>query len=73
MGQDSDQIKRHIDEMREELGAHLNELEYRVKSATDWGAQLLNHPGKAMALAFGGGFLLALLRRTELRSTEPRP
>ena len=33
MGEESDQIKKHIGDMRDELGAHLNELEYRVKSA----------------------------------------
>jgi hypothetical protein len=60
MGADSDQIKKHIEDKREELGAHLNELEYRVKSATDWRAQVQKRPGPAMAIAFGGGLLLAL-------------
>ena len=40
MGEESDQIKKHIEDKRQELGAHLNELEYRVKSATDWRAQM---------------------------------
>jgi len=61
MGEESDQIKRHIDEKRDQLGAHINELEYRVKSATDWRAQVQKQPAKAMAVAFGGGLLLALL------------
>ena len=60
MGAESDQIKKHIEEKREELGAHLNELEYRVKSVSDWRAQVQKHPGPAMAVAFGGGLLLAL-------------
>jgi len=61
MGEESDQIKKHIEERRQDLGAQLNELEYRVKSATDWRAQVTKQPGKAAAVAFGGGLLLALM------------
>jgi ElaB/YqjD/DUF883 family membrane-anchored ribosome-binding protein len=61
MGAESDEIKRHIEEKREQLGAHLNELEYRVKTVTDWRAQVSKHPREAVAAAFGGGLLLALL------------
>ena len=63
MGEASDQIRKHIDEMRDKRGSHLNELEYRVKSATDWRAQVLKQPGKAVAVAFGAGLLLALMLR----------
>ena len=73
MGTESDQIKRHIDEKREELGAHLNELEYRVKSVTDWRALVLQQPGKAAALAFGGGLLLALMLPSGSRSQSQCP
>jgi ElaB/YqjD/DUF883 family membrane-anchored ribosome-binding protein len=61
MGEESDQIKKHIEEKRQELGAHLNELEYRVKSATDWRTRVREQPLKAVAAAFGGGLLLALM------------
>jgi hypothetical protein len=61
MGEESEQIKKHIEERRQELGAHLNELEYRVKSATDWRTQVRKQPGKALAAAFGGGLLLAFM------------
>jgi len=61
MGEESDQIKKQIEERRQELGAHLNELEYRVKTATDWRSQVTKQPGKAIAVAFGGGLLLALI------------
>jgi hypothetical protein len=61
MGEESDRIKRHIDEKRGDLGAHLNELEYRVKSAADWRTQVRKQPAVATALAFGGGVLLALM------------
>jgi hypothetical protein len=60
MGAQSDQIKKHIEEKRGELGAHLNELEYRVKSAADWRVQVQKRPAQAIAIAFGGGLLLAL-------------
>ena len=60
MGAQSDQIKKHIEEKRDELGAHLNELEYRVKSAADWRVHVQKRPGQAIAIAFGGGLLLAL-------------
>jgi ElaB/YqjD/DUF883 family membrane-anchored ribosome-binding protein len=61
MGEESDQIKKHIEEKRHELGTHLNELEYRVQSVTDWRMQVRHHPGTALGIAFGGGLLLALL------------
>jgi ElaB/YqjD/DUF883 family membrane-anchored ribosome-binding protein len=62
MGSETDQIKKHIDERRQELGAHLHELEYRVKSTTDWRAQVRKQPGKAAAVAFAVGLILALIR-----------
>ena len=59
MGSQSDEVKRHIEEKRGELGARLNELEYRVKSAADWHVQVRRHPWKAAAGAFAAGMLLA--------------
>jgi ElaB/YqjD/DUF883 family membrane-anchored ribosome-binding protein len=70
MGEATDQIKRHIEEKRDELGAHLNELEYRVKSAADWRAQVLKQPKKAMGIAFGGGMLLALMMSSRSSPTR---
>jgi ElaB/YqjD/DUF883 family membrane-anchored ribosome-binding protein len=61
MGPEADEIRKHIEAKRDELGAHLNELEYRVKHITDWRAQALEHPGKALGVAFGAGVLLALV------------
>ena len=61
MGAESDQIKKHIEDKREELGAHLNELEHRVKSATDWRTHVRRRPGTAVAVAFGAGLVLALM------------
>ncbi len=61
MGSESDEVKRHIEEKREELGAYLNELEYRVKSAADWHVQVQRHPWKAVAGAFAAGLVVAFV------------
>jgi hypothetical protein len=59
MGESSDEIERHIREIRHDLGNNLNELEYKVKSAFDWRAQFEERPGTMLALAFAGGVLLS--------------
>lgn len=57
----SDDIRRHIEQTRSSLGTDLDELETRVRSVTDWRARFRERPGSLMALAFGGGLLLAML------------
>lgn len=59
MGQTASQIENHIEDTRGELGSNLRELEYKVKSATDWHHQFENRPALFLGLAFGGGALLA--------------
>jgi hypothetical protein len=61
MGETSDQIERHIQETRHALSDNVNELEVRVKTALDWRAQFEEHPGRLLAVAFGGGALLSML------------
>jgi hypothetical protein len=61
MGEEADRIKKHIEAKRYDLSAHLNELEYRVKNAADWRAQVMRRPAAAAAVAFIGGLLLALI------------
>ena len=39
MGETSDQIERHIQETRNDLGDNFGELEDKVKTAVDWRAQ----------------------------------
>jgi len=61
VGEESDEIKKQIEERRAELGRHLNELEYRVKSATDVRAKFEENPVPMLGAAFGAGLLLALI------------
>jgi len=48
----------HIESQRDQLGRNLNELESRVKSATDWRVQFNKNPMLMMGVALGGGMLL---------------
>jgi hypothetical protein len=61
MGETSNQIERHIQETRNDLGDNFSELEHKVKTAVDWRAQFEERPVTMMALAFGGGLLLSAL------------
>jgi hypothetical protein len=61
MGETSDQIERHIQETRNDLGDNFSELEDKVKTAVDWRAQFEQRPGTMLALAFGGGIVLSAL------------
>lgn len=76
MGETSDQIERHIQETRNNLGDNFNELEEKVKTAVDWRAQFEERPGTMLAVAFGGGVLLSALlpslRSTRRRTSEAR-
>lgn len=59
MGQTSDQIESQIETRREDLRSNFVELENKVKSATDWRHQFRNNTGTLLAIAFGGGVVLA--------------
>lgn len=59
MGQRTDQIENQIENKREDLKSNLQELETRVKTATDWRHYFVEHTGTMIAAAFGGGVLLA--------------
>ena len=76
MGETSDQIERHIQETRNDLGDNFSALEEKVKTAVDWRAQFEERPVTMMALAFGGGVLLSALlptvRPSRRRSSEGR-
>jgi len=54
-----EQIEDHIRSTRRELGSNLQELEHRVKDATDWRVQFDRHPGVMLGIAFAGGLLLS--------------
>jgi hypothetical protein len=83
MGQRTDQIENQIENKREDLKSNLQELETRVKTATDWRHYFAEHTGTMIAAAFGGGVLLAAMvggrgdraSRSEVAgsSESPRP
>ena len=73
MGARSDQIKEHIEATRSELGNNLNELENRVKRATDWRRQFQENPMTVLTVAFGGGVLLSSMLGGSKRSYSSSP
>lgn len=64
MGQTASQIENDIENKRMHLGRNLQELEGRVKSATDWRQQFQGRPMLFLGAAFGGGLLLAAITRS---------
>jgi len=72
MDEKPDEIMNHIDSQRQELGRNLNELESRVKGATDWRMQFDKNPMLMMGVALGGGLLLGTMvggKRSSSRSS----
>ena len=61
MAESSDELARHIEDIRHDLKEDFSELEDKVKSTMDWRTQFEEHPGTMIALAFGGGVLLSAL------------
>ena len=59
MGETTDQIAAHIESTRAHLGANLEELEGKVRSATDWRQHFEKNPMTLIGVAFGGGVVLA--------------
>jgi hypothetical protein len=68
MGETSDQIERHIQETRNNLGDNLGELQDKVKTAINWRVQFEERPGTLLALAFGGGIVLSAMLPSNRRS-----
>ena len=61
MGKTTDEIATDIDQTRNDLKSNLEELETRVKDATDWRAHFRKRPGSMIAAALFGGVLLSLM------------
>jgi Protein of unknown function (DUF3618) len=61
MAEEPNQIKRHIDATRDELGENVQELGRRVKKATDWHTHFDKSPMTMLALAFAGGVVASTL------------
>jgi len=59
MAERPDQITRHIESTRGELGSNLRELEDKVRHEADWKTHFERNPMTLLGLAFGGGVLLA--------------
>jgi hypothetical protein len=61
------QIATHIEATREHLGANLDALEQKIKSATDWREYFQSSPMTVVGAAFAGGVLLAMATGTRPR------
>jgi len=61
MGQTPREIESYIENTREDLGNNLEELEQKVKNATDWKQHFRSNPAPMLGAAFGGGVLLAAM------------
>lgn len=61
MGQTTDELRHRIEDQRDQFEDNINEIEGRVKHATDWRAQFDERPMVMIAAAFGGGALLGML------------
>jgi hypothetical protein len=73
MGENSEQVERHIEERRNSLSNDISELERKAKEAVDWRAQVEQRPGTMMGIAFGAGILLAaILGGGSRRSRAPK-
>jgi len=71
--EETNQIKHHIDTERKQLGRNLQEIEDRVKSATDLKAQFDKNTGLFLGAAVAGGFLVSLAFRSSGRSANAQP
>ena len=73
MAERPDQIARHIESARNELGSNLHELEDRVRQEADWKTHFERNPMTLLGLAFGGGVLLASIIGGSSRRTFMGP
>jgi hypothetical protein len=71
MGKTTDQIVNDIDQTRGDLKSNLEELEGRLKAATDWRVQVSRHPAAMIAAALVGGAILSSLIGKQKGSSGP--
>jgi hypothetical protein len=72
MDETAGQIEHEIEAERDRLGKNLEQLEMKIKSATDWRTQFNKYPLIIMGSAFGLGLILSMLtRRSSRRVAEP--
>lgn len=70
MGQTLPQIEAHIDKTRRRLGGHLEELERKVESATDWREYVRARPAVVLGAALAGGVLVGSLGNRRQRPSD---
>ena len=70
MGQEPEQIERHIHQTRARLEQNVEELRSRVRSSLDWRVQFNRHPAALAAAAFGGGLLISMIAGRALQSAR---
>jgi hypothetical protein len=72
MGQTTDQITADIQRTRAKLRSNFEELEYKVKSVTDWKKHFQKRPATIIAVAFGVGAAIASasVRRRRARAAS---
>jgi hypothetical protein len=61
--QQLDDVKRHIDSTRLQLGEDLRELESRARRVVDWRTYFDKNPMTMLALAFAVGLVFSRLGR----------
>jgi hypothetical protein len=68
MGEQSEDLAKHIDDQRNRLSENIDELEQKAKDAVDkakdaldWRVQMEERPGTMLGLAFGAGILLSAI------------
>jgi hypothetical protein len=71
MGDTPQHLTTHIRETRDELGRNIEQLQSQVRRTFDWRVQFHDRPWVGVGIAFGAGFLGAMLmnRRHPYRST----
>ncbi len=72
MGEEPNEIEKHIDATRERIAYNLNDLEGRVKATTDWRSHFQKRPLAMIGAAFGAGMLLAFVSRRAMREPGMR-
>lgn len=73
MDEETSKIKQHIDNEREELGRNLDEIEHRVKTATDLKTHFDRNTAWVLGAAVAGGFLLSrVFHKSSAAGHSPR-
>lgn len=60
----AEEIRKDIDQKKEVISDAVNRLSQRIHEKVDWRGQIKKHPGLALGVAAGAGFLVSgLLKR----------